>query len=152
MWHADRRLLHRTPGPVLFGTCICSSFATASRLFQFCHVFRLWISDIPRYFHITYHEQPIHERSLKAREKGKDLTLSYDKSPYNHKKISKNQRDITKMPPKTSITHRLRTDLGWSVGVTIATKLKLNRFTGSQPSHEPQKLCNQKDTHLNICK
>ena len=45
---------------------------------------------------------------------------------------------------------RLRT-VSWRV--TTATQLVwLNRFTGSQPSHLPQKLCNQKDTHLKICK
>ena len=38
------------------------------------------------------------------------------------------QRDNTKTPPKTSITQRLRTDLGRSVGVMIATHLAwLNR-------------------------
>ena len=31
------------------------------------------------------------------------------------------------------------------------TTVWLNRFTGSKPSHELQKLCNQKDTHLKIC-
>ena len=47
------------------------------------------------------------------------------------------QRDKKKTPPKTSITHRLRTDLGWSVAVTIATELVwFERFTGSQPSHK----------------
>ena len=49
---------------------------------------------------------------------------------------SKKQPDNTKTPPKTSITQRLRNDLGRSVGVTTATQLVwLNRFTGSQPSH-----------------
>ena len=60
---------------------------------------------------------------------------------------SKKQRDNTNKPPKTSITQRLRTDLGRSIWVTIATQLVwLNRFTGSQPSHLPQKPFNQKDT------
>ena len=36
---------------------------------------------------------------------------------------SKKQRDNTKTPPKPSIAQRLRTDLGRSVGVTIATQL-----------------------------
>ena len=37
---------------------------------------------------------------------------------------SKKQRDNTqRTPPKTSITQRLLTDLGRSVGVTIATQL-----------------------------
>ena len=48
---------------------------------------------------------------------------------------SKKQRDNTKTPQKTSITQQLRTELGRSVGVTIATQLVwLNQFTGSQPS------------------
>ena len=43
----------------------------------------------------------------------------------------KKQRDNTKTAPKSSITQRLRTDLGRSVWVTIATQLVwLNRFTG----------------------
>ena len=58
------------------------------------------------------------------RVKGRDPTQSHDKSPYTDRK-SKKQRDNTKTPPKTSITQRLRTDLGWSVGVTIATHLQL---------------------------
>ena len=49
---------------------------------------------------------------------------------------SKKQRDNTKTSRKTSITQRLRTDLGRSVGVILTTQLvRLNRFTGSQPSH-----------------
>ena len=61
------------------------------------------------------------------------------------------QRDNIQTPPKTSIIQQLRIDLGWSVGVTIATQLVwLSRFTETQPSHLPQKLCNQKDIHLKI--
>ena len=51
---------------------------------------------------------------------------------------SKKQRDSTKTPPKTSITQRLRIDLGRTVGVTTDNQMVwLNRFTrtGSQPSH-----------------
>ena len=65
----------------------------------------------------------------------------------------KKQRDNTKTPPKTSITQRLRTDLGRSGRVSIATQLVwLNRFMGSQPFHIPQKPSYQKDTHLKIYK
>ena len=82
------------------------------------------------------------------REKRRDLTQSYDKSPYADRKNLKATWKH-KTPPKTSITQRLQTDLGRSVGVTIATKLVwLNRFTGYQPSYLPQNPCNQKDTHL----
>ena len=64
---------------------------------------------------------------------------------------SKKQRETTKTPPKTSITQRLRTDLGRSVGVTIATQLVwLNQLTGTQPSHSPQQLCNRGNEHAGI--
>ena len=52
------------------------------------------------------------------RENGRDLTQSYEKSPFTNKN-SKKQSDNTKTPPKTSITQRLRTVLGRSVGVTF---------------------------------
>ena len=68
-------------------------------------------------------------------EKERDLTQSYDKIPYTDGKIQK-QHDNTKTPPKSSITQRLRTDLGRSVGVAIATQLVwLKWFTGFQRSH-----------------
>ena len=57
-----------------------------------------------------------------VREKGRDLAHSYDKSPYTHRKTQKAMRQH-KNANKTSITQRLWTDLGRSVGVTIATKL-----------------------------
>ena len=48
---------------------------------------------------------------------------------------SKKQRDNTKTPPKTSITQRLRTDLGRSVGVTTATQLALRTAVHVCPQH-----------------
>ena len=66
--------------------------------------------------------------------------------------MSKGQSDNTNNATESSIKQRLRTDLGWSVGVTTATQLVwLTWFTGP-PSHSPQQPCNQKDTHLKICK
>ena len=76
--------------------------------------------------------------SLSQSEKGRDLTQSYDKRPYTHRKIHKKkpQRDNIKTPQITSITQRLLTDLGRSVGVTAVTPLMwLNWFTSAQPSH-----------------
>ena len=68
-------------------------------------------------------------------EKGRDLTQSYDKASTPTEKPTK-QRDNTLTPRKTSITQRLRTDLGRSFGVTIAVQLVwLNRLMGSQPFH-----------------
>ena len=42
------RLLLQTPGPVPFVTCICFNVD-----FWPCHVFGLWISNIPRYFYFA---------------------------------------------------------------------------------------------------
>ena len=51
---------------------------------------------------------------IKRKRKRSDL-VRYDKSPNIHKKkIQKALRDNIKTPPKTSITQRLRTDLGRS--------------------------------------
>ena len=64
------------------------------------------------------------------RQKGGDLTQSYDKSPYTHGNV---KREVTTQttPQKSSIKQRLRTDLGRSVGVTTATQLVwLTWFTG----------------------
>ena len=71
-----------------------------------------------------------------CKEKKKEIRLSPMTKALSPTEKLKKQRDNTKTPPKTSITQRLRTDLGRSVGVTIATQLALlNRFMGSQPSH-----------------
>ena len=67
------------------------------------------------------------------REKGGNLTQSYDKNPYTNRKF---EMQNTNTPPKTSIKQRLRTDLGRSIGVATTIQLVLlNRFTGTQPSH-----------------
>ena len=55
------------------------------------------------------------------REKERDLTQSYYKSTYIHRKIQKCKRDNIKKATKTSITQRLGTDLGRSAGITTTT-------------------------------
>ena len=82
-------------------------------------------------------EKPYHKEwtckrmcSKLLRQKGGDLTQSYDKSPYTHGNV---KRAVTTQttPQKSSIKQRLRTDLGRSVGVTTATQLVwLTWFTG----------------------
>ena len=68
--------------------------------------------------------------SLKG-QKGGDLTQSYDKSPYTYGNVLKGKVKTQTTPQKSSIKQRLRTDLGWSVGVTTATQLLwLTWFTG----------------------
>ena len=58
---------------------------------------------------------------IMLREKRRDLTQSYDKSPYTNRnvKTAKWQHKQT----KSLITQQLQTDLGRSVGVTMATQL-----------------------------
>ena len=77
-------------------------------------------------------------------EKKEEIWLSPVTKTPTHTEQSKKQRDNLKTPPKTLITQLLRTDLGRSVGVTAVTQLVwLNQFTSAQPSHSPQKKCNQ---------
>ena len=83
VWHADwGRLLLRTPGPVPFGTCICSTS---------------W-------------------------EKRKRSDSALWQKPLHRQKNQKSNVTTQRTPPKTSITQQLRTDLGRSAGVTIATQ------------------------------
>ena len=83
--------------------------------------------------------------TLKAfilREKGRDLTQFYDKSPYTSRNVKRAKWQHKQRHKKSSITQRLRTDLGRSVWVTTATQLVwLTLFTGP-PSHSPQQPCN----------
>ena len=69
------------------------------------------------------------------RQKGRDLTQFYENAHTPTEKSKKHRNNVTNAT-KTSITQRLRTDLGRSEGVTAATSLVwFNRFTGAQPSH-----------------
>ena len=65
--------------------------------------------------------------------------------------MSKGQSDNTNNASKSSIKHRLHT-LGRSFGVTTVTQLVWLTWFKGLPSHSLQKPCNQKDTHLKICK
>ena len=63
------------------------------------------------------------------RQKGGDLTQSYDKSPHTHGNVKR--AVTTQTTPQKSSIKQLRTDLGRSVGVTTATQLVwLTWFTG----------------------
>ena len=60
-------------------------------------------------------------RSVATTKEGRDLTpMTRTLKPTE---MSKRQSDSTKTPPKSSITQRLWTDIGRSVGVTTATQL-----------------------------
>ena len=56
-------------------------------------------------------------------EKGRDLTQSYKKKSLHQQKCQKGKVTTQTTSQKSSITQRLRTDLGRSVGVTTATQL-----------------------------
>ena len=65
--------------------------------------------------------------------------------PLYQQKCQKDKVTTQTMPQKSSITQRLRTDLGRSVGVTTAIKLVWLTWFTAQPSHSPHQPCNQKD-------
>ena len=87
----------------------------------------LWFRILQQYMLFKWHQfrvsVPLQTVTINGlREKGRDLTQSHDQSPYTSRNV-KGQR--------SSITQRLRTDLGRSVGVTTATQLMwLTWFTG----------------------
>ena len=73
-------------------------------------------------------------------DKKEEIWLSTLTNAPTPTEMSKEQSDNTNNTTKSSITQRLQTDLGRSVGVTTATQLVwLNRFMSAQPSHSPQK-------------
>ena len=81
------------------------------------------------------HDAMKHTMRQKGKKNGIWLSESYDESPYINGKFN-NQLTTQKHQQKISITQRLRTDLGRSVGVSTAIQLVwFNQFTGTQPSH-----------------
>ena len=82
-----------------------------------------------------------------AKRKGRYLTQSLDKGPIPFK--NKNANEQNKEATKTFIKQWLQTDSKRSVGVTTAIQMMwLNGFMTFQPSHQSQKLCNQKKKHF----
>ena len=84
---------------------------------------------LSKYFNMAHKSFTVRDRAnifetlLLSREKGRDLTQSYDKSPYTNRNVKRAKWQHKPTPQKSSIKQRLRTDLGRSVGVTTATKL-----------------------------
>ena len=69
-----------------------------------------------------------------TKEKNKEIWLRpMSKTPIQTENSKTNGQHKKKRHQKSSITQRLRTDLGRSVGVIQL--VLLNRFTGIQPSH-----------------
>ena len=85
-------------------------------------------------------------------EKREEIWLSLMTKTPTSSEMSKGKVTTQTTPHKSSITQRLRTDLGRSVGVTTATQLVWLTGLWAQHSHSLQQPCNQKDTHLKICK
>ena len=121
------RLLLRTPGPIPFGSCICSNVEAI--LSWTCHVYG------PFEFRTSL------GTSILLEQKREEIWLSPMKNPLHRQKIQK------------GTWQRKTPDFERSVGeTTTALLVWLNRFTGSQLSHWPQKLWNQTDSHLKMCK
>ena len=77
-----------------------------------------WVIDVPLFFNrdnallrLLSLWNEIVFKTCSLGEKGRDLTQSYDKTPTPREKIQ-TATSQHKTPPKTSITQRLRTDLG----------------------------------------
>ena len=85
-----------------------------------------------------------------TREKRKRSDSVLWQKPLHQRKCRKGKVTTQTTPQNSSITQRLRTDLGRSVGVTTATQLVWLTGLGTQPSHSPQQPCNQRDMHLKI--
>ena len=93
-------------------------------------------------------ENKIQSRSV-VQEKKEEIWLSPMTKAHTPAEMSKGQSDnIT--PQKSSITQRLRTDLGRSVGVTTATQLVwFTRFTGPNlPTHRNSRVIEDKNMQM----
>ena len=85
------------------------------------------------------------------KDKGRYMTKSYDKSPYDRKNVKTakwKHKQRHKKFDHTAVADRLGT-VSWSnydhpTGVVTGLR--------AQPSNSPQQSCNQKDTHLKIHK
>ena len=86
------------------------------------------------FFHIRY---ILNEVVMPVREKGRDLTQSYDKSPCTHRKIQKaswqHKKNATKNFDYTTIADWLRM-VSWSNVQQSTPMVWLNRSTSAQPS------------------
>ena len=132
------RLLLRTPGPVPFGTCICSNVETILSWtrhvygpFEFrtslgTFILLTTLKHHHRLKHCSFSYIAANEIMINfwysQKDKKGEIWLSPITKAPTSKEISKKQRDNIKNGPTTSITQRLRTDLGRSVVVTTAAQ------------------------------
>ena len=83
------------------------------------------------------------------KEKGRDLTQSYDKSPYTNRNVKRAKWQHKQRHKKSSIKQRLRTDLGRSVGVTKANQLVwLTGLRAHLPTNRNSRLIKRKPFSL----
>ena len=94
----------------------------------------------------TIHTQNTYSESnntLVLREKGRDLTRSYDKCPTSHRKNPKSNVTTQKRNQNfdcTTIADRLRTVSYGNDNHPTGVVKPVNKI---QPSHSPQQLCNR---------
>ena len=90
---------------------------------------------------------------MKNEDKKEEIRLSPMTKARTTTEMSKGQSDNTNNATKSSITQRLRTDLGRSVGITTVTQLMW--LTGLRAPNLPTPRNShvlKKNTHLKICK
>ena len=116
---------------------IALKFKPVKEDIQFCHLTFSWIPNIDHQLNLMWlnlFQNHLYLFFAMFIQRGvyskKEIWLRpMTKAPTPTEK-SKKQCENTKTPPKTSISQRLRTNLGRSVGITIVTQLVwLNRFT-----------------------
>ena len=92
-----------------------------NKVTNWCNVW--WIAGVAVYCHLEC--LVIFGRGLHYiwSEKKEEIWLSPMTKAPTPTEMSKGQNNNTNNATKSSITERLRTDLGWSVGVTMATQL-----------------------------
>ena len=79
-----------------------------------------------------------------SREKGRDLTQSYDKSQYTNRNIQQAKSKYKIRHHKKKIADRLRTVSWWNSNHPTGV---VKWVTSAQPSYLPQYPCNVKDKH-----
>ena len=97
----------------------------------------------PKKYYVQFSRR---KKKQDTRQKGGDLTQSYDKSPYTNRNVKRendNTSNATKKFDLTAIADRLRT-VSWS---NYSYPTGVVNLVYGPPSHSPQQPCNQNDTH-----
>ena len=103
VWLVNReRLLLQTPGPVPLGTCICSNVET--NLSCACHVFGLYISNIPWYMYFYFASVDV-EANIQLENNMLDTKTLYGSRCYSPIQVflQRNRIIFRRMPMRISV-------------------------------------------------